>query len=311
MELIRGIHNIQPRHQPCVATIGNFDGVHLGHQNLLRELKVQGDALACSTTVIIFEPHPKEYFAACPKITRLTNLREKLHYMSQSEIDTVLCLPFNDALAKLPAKQFVEDILFEKLAVKQIFAGQDFRFGFRRQGDITLLRDYGEQCGFVVRDFSDITTDFGQRISSTLVREALQAGNLLLAKQYLGRDYAILGRVVVGDKRGRQIGFPTANVNLKRKTVALTGVFAVKIQGVDFADKMGIANIGTRPTVDGRRQSFEVHIFDFDGDIYGRHIKVDLLEKIRDEKRFSSIDMLRQQIQQDTERAKAFFALLK
>lgn len=311
MRLIRGIHNISPQDRPCVATIGNFDGVHLGHQQLLLALKTRAKALGVPATVIIFEPHPKEYFDSSAQITRLTNLREKLHYIAQFKIDSVLCLPFNNTLAKLTATAFIEKILLCKLGVKQIFAGCDFRFGYQRQGDIELLREYGQKKGFLISDVPNVESEDGARISSTLVREALGQGELGWVKHYLGRDYGIQGRVVVGDRRGREIGFPTANIHLKRRAAALTGVFAVKVYGLDKQGKIGVANIGTRPTVGGSQQRLEVHLFDFDETIYGQHVQVDMLHKLREEQRFASFELLQQQIQRDCQQAKAFFAALE
>lgn len=305
MELIRGLHNLSSATVPCVATIGNFDGVHRGHQAVLEEVHRRSLDLGIISTVIIFEPQPKEYFIPDCSIPRLTNLREKCFYLNQTDIDRVLCLPFNEQLARVSAKDFIEKILLGMLGVRHLFVGHDFHFGYQRQGNVALLQDMAGGLGYQVSDIPTVEVD-QQRISSTLIRETLQAGDLAQAKVYLGRDYAIHGRVVKGDQRGRSIGFPTANIPLKRDVCAIEGVFAVQVKGLDKIYR-GVANLGSRPTVGGSKQLLEVHLFDFSSEIYGAHVQVDLLHKIRPEQRFASFELLRQQIEKDTQQAKAFF----
>jgi riboflavin kinase/FMN adenylyltransferase len=306
MELIRGIHNLRPRHRGCAATIGNFDGVHLGHQGVLGQLSERAGALRLPVTVITFEPQPREYFTPEHVPPRLTRLREKVEVLRRFGVSRVLCLRFNDYLANLPPEEFVEIILLEGLAVKYLVVGDDFRFGRDRAGNFGLLEDVGAAHGFPVVSMHSFNIE-GLRVSSTRVREALEAGDLATAESLLGRPYRMSGRVAHGDKRGRTIGFPTANIYLHRTATPVQGVFAVELFGLEGEPVRGVANVGNRPTVDGTRSLLEVHLFDFHRDIYGCHVQVEFLHKLRPERRFETIDALKQQIADDAARARAWF----
>ena len=304
MRVIRGLHNLRPEHSGSVATIGNFDGVHLGHQAVFRELLAEGRNLGLPATVITFEPQPLEYFAPQRAPSRLTRLREKLGAMRDADVERVLLLEFGPRLAKMSAESFINTLLVERLAVRHLYVGDDFRFGRERKGDIAMLRDAGGRHGFTVDAMDTLSLD-GERISSTRVRDALARGDLASAARCLGRPYAICGRVAHGNKRGRSIGFPTLNVDLHRHVSPLRGVFAVRVAGVESAPLPGVANIGTRPTVAGdARYLLEVHLFDFSREIYGAHVTVEPVSRIRDERKFASFDELRAQIERDAKSAR-------
>jgi len=311
MELIRGIHNLQQRHRGCVATIGNFDGVHLGHKAVIAQVKAKAGQLGLASVVITFEPQPQEFFRPNDIPARLTRLREKLEAISHLQVDRVLCLRFNRQLANLSADEFVRDILVDGLGVVYLVVGDDFKFGKDRKGDFAYLSEQGPSMGFQVVDtVSCLFQD--ARISSTRIRLALEQGDLQLARQMIGRHYSMHGRVAHGDKRGRTIGFPTANIYLHRRSSPVYGVYAVQMSsrdprlGVNWVN--GVANVGQRPTVDGTRTLLEVHLFDFDKDIYGAHVEVRFLWKIRDEQRFESLEALKAQINLDADQARGFFA---
>lgn len=307
MQVIRGLHNLRSEHRGCVATIGNFDGVHLGHQAVFRHLAQQARALDLPTTVVTFEPQPMEYFAPQSAPARLTRLREKLDALNEANIDRVVLLEFGPKLANMQADLFVQKLLVDGLDVRYLFVGDDFKFGKGRSGDIELLRAVGKSHGFEVENMNTFALG-EERVSSTLIREALSQGNLEAASHYLGRPYRICGRVAHGDERGRTIGFPTANVNLHRKVSPLRGVFAVRVGGLGDESLLGVANIGNRPTVEGDlRHLLEVHLFDFNRTIYGEHLVVEFCHKLRDEKRFDNFEQLRHQIEQDAMTARSYF----
>lgn len=308
MEFIRGQHNLRPRHHGCVATIGNFDGVHLGHQAILNQLTEPAGRLRLPRLVITFEPQPQEFFAgpAAPP-ARLMRLREKLLALEGLGIERVLCLAFDQRLAAMPAETFIEDLLVARLGIRYLVIGDDFRFGHRRAGDFPMLVAAGQQCGFDVVDNHSYMIE-GERVSSTRVRQALSWGDLELAAQLLGRPYDMCGRVAHGDRRGRTLGFPTANIYLHRRATPVYGVYAVVMSGPGLQLWPGVANVGRRPTVQGVREQLEVHLLDFQGDLYGKHVKVDFLHYLRPEQRFPSLDALRQQIQQDEQDARNWFA---
>ncbi len=320
MELIRGHYNLRPRHRGCVATIGNFDGLHRGHQAVLGRLVDKARESGLPSLVIIFEPHPQEFFNPQRRPARLTSFREKLEILSGTGVDRVLCLRFSRGLAQMPARDFIRDILVGALGVRSLSVGDDFRFGHRRIGDIALLRDEGARHGYEVVVMEALEHD-GERISSTRIRALLQQGDLDGAERLLGRRYRLSGRVVKGDGRGRQFGFPTANVDLHRRagpeygngggvrSAPLSGVFAVMVTGIGDESLPGVANVGVRPTVGGRRCLLEAHLFDFDRDIYGQHVRVEFRLRLRDEQRFESVDALRAQILDDAKRARAYFGL--
>ena len=305
MELIRGIHNIRPHHFGCVLTIGNFDGVHLGHAQVLKGLLADAKAHNLPSTVLLFEPQPQEFFAKNNAPARLTRLRDKLRLLS--DLGIVICISFNQRFANMHAEQFVNEILIKKLGVKALTVGDDFRFGQQRKGNFNLLVNMGKQAGMDVQS----TASFHQlnaRVSSTLIREALACGNLADAKVMLGHNYAISGRVIHGWKRGRELGFRTANIALKRQVCPVNGVFAVQAT-VAGKQVFGVANIGNKPTFNGTRALLEVHLFDFAQDIYGQFMHVELIQKLRDEKKFETLTQLTAQIATDVAAAKQCFGL--
>lgn len=311
MQVIRGLHNLRAEHRGCVATIGNFDGVHLGHRAVFRNLRERAAAFGLPTTVVTFEPQPQEFFAPDAAPARLTRMREKLQALKDAGIDRVVLLEFGRKLASMSARQFVQQLLVEGLDVRFLYVGDDFRFGHGRVGDINLLRQVGEAHGFEVANMNTFM-DGEARVSSTRIREALAQGNLDLAERNLGRPYQICGRVAHGDARGRTIGFPTANIDLHRKVSPVHGVFAVMVHGLAEGSLPGVANIGNRPTVTGdSRYLLEVHLFDFSRVIYGEHVGVEFRKWLRDERRFESFDALRQQIERDAVQARAFFGIDK
>ncbi|WP_295452072.1 bifunctional riboflavin kinase/FAD synthetase [uncultured Thiodictyon sp.] len=308
MRLIRGLHNLRPTDRGCVATIGNFDGVHLGHRAVFQRLRARGRTLGLPATVITFEPQPMEFFAPDRAPARLTRLREKLKAILDCGIERVMLLEFGPRLASVDARDFVRRLLLDGLGVRFLMIGDDFRFGHGRSGDEALLRRMGmeaAQAGFEVENHHTITHG-EERVSSTRVREALARGDLEQAAHLLGRPYRMQGRVGHGDRRGRTIGFPTANLDLHRRVSPLLGVFAVQVHRLPGGPRPGVANIGTRPTFDGEGCRLEVHLFDFDQEIYGRHLEVEFRLKLRDEQRFDSFDALRRQIDLDAVAAREF-----
>lgn len=293
---------------PTVLTIGNFDGLHLGHRAMLERLCAKAQALGLPASVMTFEPHPRELFAPDQAPARLTSMREKLALLESCGVDRAYICRFDRRLAALAAPEFIDRILVQGLAVRHVIIGDDFRFGKGRGGDFDMLRSAGQSCGFTAEAMHTVECD-GERVSSSAVREALAAGDLEHAARLLGRPYEIAGRVVHGGKIGRQLGFPTANIQLKRKRLPLTGVFAVAVTGVDKRHLPGAASIGVRPTLgQGLRPVLEVHLFDFDREIYGTHVAVHFLHKLRDEWKFDSLEALKTQIARDVENTRAYFA---
>lgn len=308
MELIRGIHNIRARHHGCVLTMGNFDGVHLGHQALLSALKCEGKRLGLPVVVMIFEPQPLELFLSDKAPCRLTRLRDKAKYLAQIGIDYLLCVKFDQVFAAITAQSFVAQLLVEKLGVKFLAVGDDFHFGANRVGNFSLLQHMGIEFGFDVIN-TDSFCDSGVRISSTVIRRALHEGSLVLAETLLGHPYSVSGRVAHGNELGRTLGFPTANLALKNLTIPAKGVYVVDVYGLGKRPLPGVANIGSRPTVAGIGQHLEVHLLDITINLYGRHIDVVLRAKLRDEQRFASLDALKQQIAKDVVVARKYFGL--
>jgi riboflavin kinase/FMN adenylyltransferase len=306
MEFIRGLHNLKPRHRGCAATIGNFDGVHLGHQAVIAQLAQKAKELHRPTTVVLFEPQPLEFFRPDVAPARLTRLREKVEVLAGHAVDRVLCVRFNTPFAALSADEFIRRILIGGLDVRHLVVGDDFRFGAKRQGDFATLAESGRREGFEVAATQTVAVD-GTRVSSTRVREALAVADLAAAEKLLGRRYGMSGRVVHGDKRGRTLGVPTANIFLHRKVSPVAGVFIVEVLGLGPEPLPGVANVGTRPTVGGTETLLEVHLLDFDRDIYGAHVKVEFLRKLRDEQRFDSLEELRVWMERDIAEARAFF----
>ena len=303
MQLVRGLHNVRPKHHGCVATIGNFDGVHLGHQAILTRLRNSAARLNVPSCVIVFEPQPREFFNPETAPVRLTRLRDKLQLFSDAGIDQVLCIAFNKRFRQLSAAEFVQTVLIDALGIQHLQVGDDFRFGCDRAGDFAFLQEAGQRFGFSVEPTATIEID-GQRVSSTRVRAALAGADFPLAQRLLGRPYNIDGRVMHGKKLGRTLNAPTANVQLSRHRAPLHGVYLVLAKLQNGRQLPGVANIGTRPTVDSDQKAhLEVHLLNFSGDLYGQHIAVTFLKKIRNEQRFESLPQLQEAIADDIAQA--------
>jgi riboflavin kinase/FMN adenylyltransferase len=302
------ITDLQHLQEPIAATIGNFDGVHIGHQALISLLSEAAVAENLPSAVITFEPSPQEYFLGSNAPARLTRLQEKLALLENTDIDYVIVLPFDQQLADMSADDFVKKLLVQQLQVRYLLIGDDFHFGKNRLGNLALLQSLSDELGFKVKPMPTERLH-DERVSSTRIRFALEAGDLATAEPLLGRPYSMLGRVAHGDKRGRTIGFPTANVFLQRHRSPVLGVYAVKVYGLANDPIYGVANVGNRPTVDGTRSLLEIHLFDFNTDIYDQEIQVEFCHKIRDEKRYDSFELLEQQIDRDVMAAKKYFAI--
>jgi riboflavin kinase/FMN adenylyltransferase len=301
------MHNLRPRHRGCVATIGNFDGVHRGHRMILDRLRALAAEAGVPATLVTFEPQPREFFEGREVPARLTRLREKLCLLREAGLERVLLLPFNERLAALSAQAVVDDILVAGLGVRHLLVGDDFRFGRGREGDFALLERAGREAGFAVEHLPTLEDD-GERVSSSRVRDALASGDLALAERLLGHPYFVMGRVTYGRQLGRQLGVPTANVPLHRYRAALEGVFAVEVDGLG-PRRPGVANIGVRPTVEGREPLLEVHLFDYTGDCYGALLTTFFRAKIRDEWKFDSLDALKAQIARDADAARSLLGV--
>ena len=285
--------------------------MHLGHQALLKKLVETAKSLNIRSAVMTFEPHPREFFAPDQAPARLTNLREKLACLIRAGIDCIHICRFNYDFAKITPEEFITRILNQQLAVRWLLVGDDFRFGARRAGDFAMLQALSAANGFTVATMPSVIID-GQRVSSTAIRQALGCGDLNTARKLLGRSYSISGRVIDGDKLGKQLGFPTANIQLKHNHPPLSGIFVVTVCGANpsspAARLPGVASLGVRPTVhENGKPVLEVHLFDFNQDIYGRHLQVDFLHKLRDEEKYTDIDTLIRQIKKDVAQAKDFF----
>lgn len=306
MQLLRGLHNLRPLSGGCVATIGNFDGVHLGHQAILGRLRERALELGVPSCVVIFEPQPREYFAPDAAPVRLTRLREKLELLREQGVDFVLCLTFNRRLRELSAAEFVRQVLVEGLRVRHLEVGDDFRFGCDRSGDFAFLVKASAEQGFTVEAATTVEVD-GMRVSSSRIRKDLADGDLHMVERLLGRPYRLSGRVLHGQKLGRTLGSPTANIQLKRRKAPLNGVYLVSTM-VAGQRCNGVANIGTRPSVNGDgRPHLEVHLLDFAGDLYGQHLDVTFHQKLRDEQRFASLEALKAAILADIAAARAYW----
>lgn len=306
MRLVRSLRDLHLSEHGCVATIGNFDGLHIGHQAIIERLKARAKALSVMSCVIIFEPQPREFLEPKSVSIRLSRVREKLELLKDQGVDLVLCLPFNKQLKELSAEDFIKKILVEGLHIKHIEVGDDFCFGAKRAGNFAMLVKAGKQYGFTVEDAKTVVLD-NERVSSTRVRNALLAGDLVLVKRLLGKAFQLSGRVIHGQQLARKLGCPTANIQLKRQYVPLTGVFVVScdLQGKTY---YGVANIGVRPTVKGDgKPHLEVHLLDFMGDLYNCHLKVTFHHKLRDEKKFNSLDELKVAINNDVTNARAYW----
>jgi riboflavin kinase / FMN adenylyltransferase len=304
MRIFRGFS--RPVAGPTALAIGNFDGVHRGHGALLGRLVELARQYSLPPTILTFEPHPREFFAPASAPARLTTFREKIELLAEAGVEQAMICRFNAEFAALTAEQFVERVLVRGLQVEHLIVGDDFRFGKGRLGDFAMLQAAGSQFGFTVEAMGSVTVD-GERASSSGVRAALAAGDMAHAARLLGRPYIIDGQVAHGEKIGRQLGFATANIRIKHNPLPMAGVFAVQVSGLGEQPLPGVANLGVRPTVGGTRPLLEVHLFDFDRDIYGKHISVRFVHKLRNEQRFPNFDALKAQIAADAAAARLFF----
>ena len=302
MEFVRGDYNLRARHRGCVAAVGGFDGLHLGHRAVIERAIVLAQASGQPAAVVLFEPLPREFFNAQGESSRLYPLRERVALIAAMGIERVICLRFNARIATMRAEEFIEKILIGKLGVQALVVGEGFRFGHDKTGDVALLKSSLSRYGFTTRSVAAVVADSGERISSTGVREALKGGDFARAAHLLGRDYSVSGRVGHGQKRGSQLGFPTANLMLGRRPPPLRGVFAATVEGAGRV-LPGVVNAGSRPTFNGQGFCFEVHLPGFSDNLYGRRLRVLLLAKIRDEQRFDSVDALKSRIEKDIEAA--------
>lgn len=298
MQIIHGLHNLRPAHRGCVATIGNFDGVHRGHQAVIKNLLLQARSSKLPATVIVFEPQPAEYFAGPAAPARLTTLRDKCLLLAHYEVERLVMLRFDAALASLTAAQFIQGVLIDALGIKGLIVGDDFKFGCDRGGDFSLLQAFAGECDFQLAHTNSFMAH-DTRASSTRVRAALDVGDFATVAELLGHPYQISGRVVHGNENGRKMGFPTANLNLSRRRSPLHGIYAAKVAGLGATAREAIAYVGTRPILGGEKFVLEVHIFDYDEACYGQHIAVEFLHKIRDDLPFTSFAALAHQIALD------------
>jgi riboflavin kinase/FMN adenylyltransferase len=318
MKVVRGLHNLgkaagrsadgrlndhRPADSGCVLTVGNYDGVHLGHQHMIRVLKERAAALGCASAVLVFEPSSKEFIDPAGAPPRLTRWREKYLALAALGVDRLVTLRFDDDMRAMSPQCFVEKLLVADLNVRHVVVGDDFRYGARAEGTIHSLRAAGASHGFGVEQVDAFIVD-GMRVSSTAIRERLEAGDCTGAARLLGRRYRMIGRVAHGERLGRTLGFPTANLRLMRRKSPLWGILAVRVHGIDVRALDGVASLGTRPTVNGVEPLLEVHIFDFDGDIYGRAIEVEFIAKLRAELKFDSVDLMQVQMKVDAAQAR-------
>jgi riboflavin kinase/FMN adenylyltransferase len=307
MELIRGVHNLRPRHAGCVATIGNFDGLHRGHRAMVEAVRRQARDRDEKAAVMLFEPQPVEFFAPDKAPPRLMTLRDKLRALAELEVDQVLCARFDDQFRSRSARNFVQQLLVDGLGVRHLVVGDDFRFGQDRAGDFDYLKTAGQEFGFTVEDTPTCEHD-GARVSSTRIREALADGDLISAEALLGRPYSISGRVRHGDEIGRTIDVPTANLQPGHNRMAVAGVYAVTVTGGGLHDAPAVASVGRRPTVAGRENRVEVHVLDFAGDLYEQHLDVAFRHFIRPEEKYDGLEALKSAIRRDIEQARTYFA---
>ena len=306
MELIRGLHNMRPLHRGCVLTIGAFDGVHLGHQAVIRHLLEKSRELAVPSLVIVFEPLPREYLAPLKAPARIMSFREKFFAMRALGVDRLLRVQFNESLRAMSAQQFLDDIFVTGLGVRYVVLGDDFRFGNDREGDLEFIKQQGPRYGYEARPTPTLSID-GERVSSTRIREALESADFAEAERLLGRAYSISGKVVYGRQLGRTLGTPTANLQLHRLRAPLSGVYVVEVSGAGLTGAAGVANVGVRPTVDDSiKANLEVHLLDREVALYGQHIEVTFRHKLREEQKFGSVEELRENIARDIQNTRAW-----
>ncbi len=306
IEVIRNAYNLRPKHHNCVVTIGNFDGVHRGHQAVLAGLRAKSQELGVPSLVMIFEPLPREVFGKDTAPARISSLREKVRLLEAQSVDRLLVVRFNQQFANQSPRDFIQHWLIDSLGAKHLVVGDDFRFGHKAAGDYALLAQAGEQHGFSVEPtHSYLSGD--SRVSSTRIREYLAAANFDAAEEMLGRAFSWSGRVVHGDKLGRTLGFPTANLKPSRKIMPVKGVFAVSVREAGQPDRKGVCNVGHRPSVDGLRPRVEVNVFDVERDYYGKHLELVFHTRLREEKKFENLQALQSAITKDAENAREYF----
>jgi len=307
MQIFRGVPASSER-VPCALTIGNFDGVHRGHQALLQQVVAAAKTRAIAPAVMTFEPHPREFFTPQQAPARVANLRDKVEALIACGIERVFVMHFNRRFASTSAEAFIDDVVVRGCDTRWLAVGDDFRFGTRRSGDVSLLRARARRGGYEVAQLATVT-EGAQRVSSSAVRAALLAGELQHAQRLLGRPYSISGRVLHGAKLGRTIGFPTLNLRIAHKRPAVHGVFAVRVFGIDDKARPGVASVGLRPTVEqSGRWLLEVHLFDFAASIYGRMVRVEFVQRLRDEEKYGTLDQLTEAIRNDAAQARALLA---
>ena len=302
MELIRGLHNLKK--QPgCILTIGNFDGIHIGHQEILKKLVSKSKKMGLPSLVVSFSVTPETFFGR-PK-ARLSSFRDKHLFLESMGVDKHLLIRFNKSFSELSASSFINQVLVQKIGVKHCFIGDDFRFGKGRLGDFSMLKAASHENNYTIEKLNSVLLD-GLRVSSSAVRNFLTDGNFTGAEKFLGRPFSISGKVAHGDKLGRTIGFPTANISIHRKLSPILGVYSVLVK-LKSQTYNGVCNVGKRPTLGGKKTLLEVFIFDFNEEIYGEYATVIFKQKCRDEKKFESFDELKKQIKKDVQKSRLFF----
>lgn len=303
MELVRGLHNLQARHRGCVLTIGAFDGIHRGHQEMIRVLREQAQGHGLPAALLSFEPTPREYFAKATPPARLTRFREKCNALATYGVDRFVCVRFDERMRSMSPEAFTREILVDALGVRHVVVGHDFRFARDLAGNAATLRAFGAQHNFGVTEVPPFEID-GERVSSSKIRDALEAGDMAGAARLLGRPYRMTGKVIEGAKLGRKLGFPTANLRPHRRATPLAGIFAIRASGAGLHNAPGVASLGTRPAVNGKELLLEAHVFDFEGDLYRQYVHVDFIERLRDERWFPNVDELVAQMHKDAQQAR-------
>jgi len=303
MELVRGLNSVSKALRGCVLTVGNYDGVHLGHQQMIRALKRRSAELGAPSTVLVFEPSSKEFIDPEAAPARLTRWREKFAALSALEVDRLVTLPFNESMRRMSPDAFVDQLIVHGLGARHVVVGDDFRYGSKACGTIESLKAAGRLRGFGVDQVEPFMLD-GVRVSSTAVRERLECADYAGAARLLGRPYRMVGHVAHGKELGRTLGFPTANLHLMRRKSPTGGVLAVRVHGIGAGPRNAVASLGTRPTVNGTEPLLEVHVFDFDGDLYGRLIEVEFVAKLRDEVKFDTVGSMVAQMKVDAANAR-------
>jgi len=309
MRLIRHINDMpfDTVSAGSVVTIGAYDGLHLGHASLLERVLVSSESLGLPSVVMSFEPMPREFFAESSPPARLMRFREKFDALASRGIDLFYCPQFDDQMRCIAVDAFIRRVLIHGLCAKHIVVGDDFQFARRREGNLGHLQQVSGLLGFSVEQLSSIVVD-GIRVSSTAIRESLWSGDLQRATALLGRPYRMSGKIVLGDKVGRKLGYPTANVDLRRRQSPVMGIFAVRVQGLDGGPRDAVASVGTRPTFGGTKPLLEVHIFDFDENIYGQYIHVDFVARLRGEVKYDAVEELVAQMHRDADNARSILA---